>query len=69
MQGVIQLMTPRPVSMAISSLDDDEKGRCLIGTPGGDQQVSIISAGHNESFTPFRSRRSGPAVPNRYPWR
>lgn len=31
------------VQEATRYLDDDEKGRCLVNTPSGDQQVSIIS--------------------------
>ena len=31
------------VSMSLKRLDDDEKGTSSVGTPGGDQQMSIIS--------------------------
>ena len=30
-------------SKAVSRLDDDEKGRCSIPTPGGEQEMSVVS--------------------------
>ncbi|UVK63463.1 antirepressor [Mycobacterium phage Aegeus] len=44
--------------VALRALDDDEKGRCTVPTPGGDQQISAINEPGLYSLI-LRSRKPG----------
>lgn len=55
-KDVCEVLGLSDTSMALSSLDDDEKGTSLICTPGGNQHLSVISEAGLYSLT-IRSRK------------
>lgn len=42
-RDLCDVLVIRDVSMAIASLDDDEKGTSIVGTPGGPQEMAVVS--------------------------
>jgi prophage antirepressor-like protein len=42
-KDVCDVLEIKDVSMALKALDEDEKGTSTVGTPGGPQEMSIIS--------------------------
>ena len=55
-RDVCEVLGLEEAHVAVRSLDDDEKGRCIIPTPGGTQQMTVISEAGLYSLT-IRSRK------------